>query len=104
METSAKQNFLGFNGVDLFYYQCSPTDERLVLKYPYFQYTHIHVKASEWKCTLRVIELSLPIENFSHSLKLIRCPTQAKRSSSMLTKICRLPLPRRLHYSSIDTQ
>src|SRR6218665_486885 len=45
-------------------------------------------------CTMR--DKSLPLEDASHSLKLIRCPTQAKGSSSVSTNVCLLPPSMRL--------
>ena len=48
------------------------------------------------ECALRVRDLSLQIQDSAHSLKLIRCPTQAKGWSSVLTNICLLPPSMRL--------
>src|SRR6218665_2210727 len=50
---------------------------------------HSHIRGQD--CALRVGGLSLPIEDSAHSLKLIRCPTQAKGSSSMFTNINLVP-------------
>src|SRR6218665_797427 len=51
----------------------------------------IHSQIRGQDCALRVGGLSLPIEDSAHSLKLIRCPTQAKGSSWLLTNVCLLP-------------
>jgi len=62
---------------------------------PSFQ-SGIHSQIGGRECTLRVGGLSLPVEDSAASLKLIRCPTQAKGSYLVLTNICLLPTAVRL--------